>query len=268
MGLQFFRTRRLGKLFLAAMAGSMTMFVAAAYAQAPAAGDPAAAAQGSIILETVISGFLADFGPSDSGAFVFQWVIVLAASCGVGIAMERFYTISLKSKVNTSRFTDQLVKFIESKDYDKALALCNASPGGLLPQFAKAGLDAAKRNVGARAVQDALDEKYLSLMPNVTKRLTWVSALANVATLLGLMGTIFGLMYTFAAVALIQNPKEKTNKLSQGIAVAMNTTLLGLICAVPLNLMFQWLNQASRSLVDDVDECSVRIINALTHGGG
>jgi biopolymer transport protein ExbB len=267
MGLQFFRTRRFGKLFLAAVVGSLTMLVAAAYAQAPAAGEAAAGSK-TLILDTVINGFLKDFGPSESGAFVFQWVIVIAASCGVGIAMERFYTISMKSKVNTNRFTDQLVKFIESKDYDKALALCNASPGGLLPQFAHAGLDAAKRNVGARAVQDALDEKYLSLMPNVTKRLTWVSALANIATLLGLMGTIFGLMYTFAAVALIQNPKQKTNALSQGIAVAMNTTLLGLICAVPLNLMFQWLNQASRALVDDVDECSVRIINALTHGGG
>lgn len=262
MGLQLFRSR-LGKVFLAVMA-SCVLMTSAAFAQEAPQGEEAASEQQALVLKTVVNGFLRDFSFTPSGAFVFQWMIVVAAAFGVGIAFERFYTITLRSKVNTKKFTNQLIKYIEAKDYDKAIALCNASPAGVLPVLAKAGLEAAKRNVGARAVQDALDEETLKVMPMITKRLTWVSVLANVATLMGLMGTIFGLMYTFAGLALVQNPKEKANVLTTGIATAMNTTLLGLMCAVPLNLLFQYLSQSSRALVDDVDECSVRLINALS----
>jgi biopolymer transport protein ExbB len=81
---------------------------------------------------------------------------------------------------------------------------------------------------------------------------------------MGLMGTIFGLMYTFAGLDMVVNPKAKAAHLSTGIATAMNTTLLGLIAAVPLTLLAQYLNQASKALVDDIDENSVRLINALS----
>jgi biopolymer transport protein ExbB/TolQ len=118
--------------------------------------------------------------------------------------------------------------------------------------------------MGARAVQDAIDEETLKFMPLITARLSWVSVLANIATLLGLMGTIFGLIYTFAGLDLVVNPKAKATHLSTGISTAMNTTLLGLICAIPLTLLYQYLNQASKSLVDDIDENSVRLINALS----
>ena len=261
MGLQSYQTK-LGKIVLAVLA-SCIMLTTVAVAQE---GDAAAGGGEGLVLQTVINGFLKDFKPSSTGAFVFQWLIIITAAFGIGIAAERYYTINLKSKVNTKKFTDTLIGYIEAKDYDKAIALCNASPSGVLPILAKAGLEAAKRNIGARAVQDALDEETLKVMPTITKRVGWVSNLAQVATLMGLMGTIFGLMYTFAGLALVTNPKEKANVLTAGIATAMNTTLLGLMMAVPLNLLAQYLKESTRALVDDVDECSVRIINALSRG--
>ncbi len=262
MGLKLFRSR-LGRISLAALFGGILLFSAdMAVAQAGDAGGEAL--DPGIVLDRVVAGVLRDFKVSPSGAWAFLWPIVIAFAFGIGISGERYYSIVMKSKVNMKKFTDQLVKYVEAKDYDKAIALCDASPSGALPILSKAGLQAAKRNMGARAVQDAIDEETLKLMPQITKRISWVSVLANIATLMGLMGTIFGLMYTFAGLDMVVNPKAKAAHLSTGIATAMNTTLLGLIAAVPLTLLAQYLNQASKALVDDIDENSVRLINALS----
>jgi biopolymer transport protein ExbB/TolQ len=270
MGMQFFRTKAKKLAFFGIAAGMFMVSYAFGQAAAPAEGAPAAApAAGeaidpNLVVKRVIAGFMSDFTIKATGAWLFQWPIVISFAAGMGIAAERYYTIVMKSKVNMKKFTDQMIKFVEVKDYDKAIALCAASPAGALPQLIKAGLEAAKRNMGTRAVQDAIDEKTLSIMPIVTSRTSWISVLANVSTLLGLMGTIFGLMYTFAGLDLVLNPKAKANLLTSGIATAMNTTLLGLICAIPLTLLFQYLSQASKRLIDDIDESSVRIINALS----
>jgi len=259
MGLHFFRSR-LGKYSLAMVLGGVMLISAST---AMAAGDDVEIDPG-IVLQKVGVGVLRDFAIRPTGAWAFLWPIVIAFAFGVGIAGERYFTIIVKSKVNMAKFTDQLVKFVEAKDYDRAIALCDSSPAGALPILSKAGLEAAKRNMGGRAVQDAIDEETLKIMPLVTKRLSWVSVLANIATLMGLMGTIFGLMYTFAGLELVVNPKAKAAHLSTGIATAMNTTLIGLVAAVPLTLLYQYLSQASKALIDDIDENSVRLINALS----
>ena len=274
MGMQSFRKRARKIAYLGIVAGMFMGSYAFGQAAAPAEGAAAAPAEGApqqeqtvdpnIVVKKVITGFMSDFKIKATGAWLFQWPIVISFAAGLGIAAERYYTIVLKSKVNMKKFTEQIVKYVEVKDYDKAIALCNASPSGALPQLVKVGLEAAKRNMGTRAVQDAIDEKTLSILPKVTSRISWVSVLANVSTLLGLMGTIFGLMYTFAGLEMVLNPKGKADLLTAGIATAMNTTLLGLVCAIPLTLFFQYLSQASKALVDDIDESSVRIINALS----
>jgi len=273
MGMQSFRKRARKIAYFGVVAGMFMVSYAFGQAAAPAEGAAAPAAGGApteqtidpnIVVKKVVTGFMSDFKPKATGAWLFQWPIVISFACGIGIAAERYYTIVMKSKVNMKKFTEQIIKFVEVKDYDKAIALCNASPSGALPQLVKAGLEAAKRNMGTRAVQDAIDEKTLSILAKITSRTSWVSVLANVSTLLGLMGTIFGLMYTFAGLELVLNPKGKADLLTSGIATAMNTTLLGLICAIPLTLLFQYLSQASKAIVDDIDESSVRIINALS----
>jgi len=262
MGQQFFRSK-VGKLSLLGFVGAM-MLVSLAFAQAPAGGGEAI--DPKIVINKVFTGFFSDFKFKMSMAWAFQWPIVISFAFGLGIAAERFYTIIIhgKGKVDMKKFTDQLIKYVEVKDYDRAIALCNVSPTAVLPLLSRAGLEAAKRNMGGRAIQDAIDEETLKIMPKITKRLTWISTLANISTLLGLMGTIFGLMYTFAGLELVLNPKAKANLLTTGIATAMNTTLLGLICAIPLTLLFQYMSQASKTLVDDLDESSVRLINALS----
>lgn len=266
MGLQFFRSK-MGRVLLLGIVGAV-LSVSMALAQAPPAGGEGGGTtvDPTIVRQKVWVGFIGDFGIRPSMAWVFQWPIVISFACGLGIALERYFAIVLRGrgKVNMKKFTEQLVKYVESKDYDRAIALCNAAPHAALPLLSRAGLEAAKRNMGARAVQDAIDEETLKLMPLITKRLSWVSVLANVSTLLGLMGTIFGLMYTFAGLELVLNPKGKQDLLTTGIATAMNTTLLGLVCAIPLTLLFQYLSQASKALVDDIDENSVRLINALS----
>jgi len=265
MALQLFQTR-MGKYTLAMLFSAFLLVSAPTmtYAEEPAAEGATEELDPRLVFNRVTAGFLKDFGFSYGMAWFFQWIIIVSFSTGIGIAAERYYAIVMKSKVNMQKFTDQLIKYVEAKDYDRAIQLCNASPSGALPLLSKAGLEAAKRNMGARAVQDSIDEETLKLMPTITNRLPWVATLANTSTMMGLMGTIFGLMYTFAGLDLVLNPKAQAAHLSKGIATAMNTTLLGLMTAVPLTIIAGYLNAASKSLVDDIDENSVRLINALS----
>ncbi len=239
-----------------------------AFAQDEGGGAPQTKAElEAAVVGTVIAGFMKDFKPSNTGAFLFQYMIVIILASGLAVAFERFFTIVIKAaRVNGEKFTMEILSLVDKKDYDRAVQLCDQSPGGAIPVLTKVGLLAAQQQLGARAVQDAIDHETLMIMSSITKRLSWVSVLAGIATLAGLMGTIFGLMYTFAGLTLVKNPKAKADALAGGIATAMNTTLFGLIVAIPLTLIHQYLSQARQGLVDDIDENSVLLIQALTKG--
>ncbi|MEK7680340.1 MAG: MotA/TolQ/ExbB proton channel family protein, partial [Deltaproteobacteria bacterium] len=101
------------------------------------------------------------------------------------------------------------------------------------------------------------------VMPTIDKRITYLATLANIATLLGLLGTIQGLIQAFAAVSSA-DPSEKAGILSRGIAIALYTTAFGLIVAVPLLAMYTVLQSKAHTIIDEIDEYSVKLVNLIS----
>ncbi len=211
------------------------------------------------IVRSVIGEFFNEFGTSQPG-FVFMWIIVVVAALAIAVLAERIYVVVIRSKINANRFMTELIKLVRAKDFDKAIALCDSAPEGALSTMAKAGLREVDR--GVRQAQYAMDEACLSIIPTIEKRTPYLFVFSNVATLSGLMGTIFGLMFTFKAISILP-VAQQSQALASGISAAMNTTIFGLIVAIPIVLAYQWILSQSKQVIDDLDEQSVRLINTI-----
>ena len=157
---------------------------------------------------------------------LFMWPIATVSVLCFAIMIERFIFINFRYNIDGNAFMAQIQKLVMSNNIDRAIKLCNAAPSAALPKILKAGLTRA--NKGETEIQNAIEEVTLEVMPQVQKRTNTLAALANIATLLGLTGTIQGMIEAFAAVATAA-PDQKTALLTQAIAVAMNTTLFGLL---------------------------------------
>lgn len=99
-------------------------------------------------------------------------------------------------------------------------------------------------------------------LPRLEKRTQYLATLANIATLLGLLGTIIGLIAAFTAVANA-DPAEKATLLSESISVAMNTTAFGLIAAIPLLFCHAVLQSKTTEIVDSLEMAGVKVLNIL-----
>ena len=185
--------------------------------------------------------------------------ILLAALTGLAIFIERFYTIVIKSKINGRAFIEQVISLVRSGKVDDAIRLC-ASSTAALPDMGLLILRSRTREEGE--LQNVADAAALSVLPKLTRRLQYLPMLANVATLLGLFGTIYGLRAAFASVASA-SASERSAKLATGIAIALNATGFGLLTAIPLSIAHSYLVSQSETIIEQIDEFSVRLINAL-----
>jgi biopolymer transport protein ExbB len=108
-----------------------------------------------------------------------------------------------------------------------------------------------------------MEESMMEIVPQLEKRTPYVALGANVATLLGLLGTIMGLIQAFTAVANA-NPAEKADLLSASISVAMNTTAFGLMVAIPLLVTHTVLTSKTGQIVDSLEMATVKVLNVIT----
>jgi biopolymer transport protein ExbB/TolQ len=156
----------------------------------------------------------------------------------------------------------QIQKLVMANNIDRAIKLCNAAPSAALPRVIKAGLTRA--NKGPDEIQNAVEEATLEIVPIVTKRTTVLQQIANIATLLGLLGTILGLIAAFEA---LKNPNipadQRQSMLAGGIAMAMNTTAFGLIVAIPCLIFQVFLTSVTKKIIDEIDQYSVKLENLL-----
>ena len=111
-------------------------------------------------------------------------------------------------------------------------------------------------------IQNAVDETALRELPKIQRRTHYLSLIANVATLMGLLGTITGLISAFNALATA-DPAQKATLLALGISQAMNTTAFGLMVGIPNMIAFSVLSSKANILIEDIDESSVRLLNFL-----
>jgi len=190
--------------------------------------------------------------------------IAFVSVFGIAIIVERFIFLFFKYNINANQFMAQIQKLVMANNVDRAIKLCNAAPSAALPKVIKAGLTRA--NKGETEIGNAIEEASLEVIPNITKRTPTLQSVANIATLLGLLGTIVGLIQAFEAVATAP-PDMKTQMLTASIAIAMNTTAFGLIVAIPTLAGYVFLNNVTKKIMDEIDQYSVKLQNLLVSRG-
>ncbi len=193
-----------------------------------------------------------------NGGWVMHTILAVAV-VGLAVFLERFYMIVIKSKINGRAFIDRVIQLVRAGKIDDAIKLCAQSKAAL-PDMGLLILRSRTRDEGD--LQNVADAAALSVIPRLTRRLQYLPMLANVATLLGLLGTIFGLREAFSAVSAA-SAAERSAQLAAGIAVALNATGFGLMVAVPLSVAHAYLVSQAETIIEQVDEFSVRLINAL-----
>ena len=197
---------------------------------------------------------------------VWMYIILAVSVLAVGLIIERFIFLFFKYNINAQAFMAQIQKLVMANNIDRAIKLCNAAPAAALPKVVKAGLTRA--NKGEIEIQNSIEEATLEVVPQIMKRTPSLQALANIATLLGLLGTILVLIEAFRALESEQVAVEDRQKLlSQGIALAMNTTAFGLIVAIPCLLAHLFLSGMTKKIVDEIDQHSVKLENLLVSRG-
>ena len=198
---------------------------------------------------------------SDGAPFSFINVAVLAFV--LGIVVERFVFILRNYSVNAAEFMAQVRKLIQAGNIDRAIKLCEAAPLPLL-QVVKAGLTQVNR--GEDAVIASMEERLAEVVPELEKRIGSLWSLANIATLIGLLGTISGLIKSFAAVAFA-SPDQKSVLLSKGISEAMWNTALGLGIAVTCMFFHLILHGMAKKHKTELEKSVMKLENLLTLKG-
>ena len=180
----------------------------------------------------------------------------------ITIVIERFAFQMGKYRVNSKEFFAQIKKLVVNGNIDRAIKLCDASDYPVLG-LVKSGLTHA--NKGPDEIDAALSEKLSELKPVVEARIAALWSLANIATLIGLVGTVFGLITAFAAISGSNlSQAEKQALLTGGIAEAMYNTFFGLAIAVVCMIFHVILHSKSKSIVHDLESTTERVFNLLT----
>jgi biopolymer transport protein ExbB/TolQ len=192
----------------------------------------------------------------------FMVLNLVTSAVVLTIVVERFTFQMTRYRVNSKEFFAQIRKLVAAGNIDRAIKLCEASDYPIL-QLVKAGLTHA--NKGPDEIDAALSEKLSELKPQAEKRIGALWSLANIATLIGLLGTVSGLIATFAAIAspgLSQSDKQRM--LSNGIAEAMYNTALGLGIAVFCMIAHIILHTRAKAIQHDLESTMERTFNLLT----
>lgn len=189
---------------------------------------------------------------------VFMWIIFAIWCFGVAVSFERLKKL-FSYDIDGSALMNLVKKHVLSNEVQKAIQVCSNSKS-LLAQVLKSGLKRA--NQSKEQIKDAVESTILEVVPKVEKRLSYLALIANLATLLGLLGTIQGLIQSFAAVANA-DPASKAKLLALGIAVAMNTTALGLLAAISIMIVHSLLVGKSEKIISEIDEYSTKLIDLL-----
>jgi biopolymer transport protein ExbB/TolQ len=193
------------------------------------------------------------------GLFMYPIMVVLAL--GLAIAIERYVYLSL-AKTRNQRLGNKLMPLLKEGKY-RQVAADIASSRTAISHIFSYGLSRARTSRRRDDVEIAMEEGLMETVPNLEKRTPYLATFANIATLLGLLGTIIGLIQAFTAVSSA-NASEKAALLSSSISVAMNTTAFGLMVAIPLLLIYAVLQTKTTQLVDSLEMASVKFLNMLT----
>jgi biopolymer transport protein ExbB len=206
-----------------------------------------------------------DFFYSIVGFFVtggpFMYPILIVFAVGSAIAIERYLTLTVVTNKNQSVW-GEVQPALVSGDFEKAREM-TTKDDSTISQLLSMGL--ARQGAVRRRedIEIAMEESMMEIIPQLEKRTPYVGLASSIATLLGLLGTIMGLIQAFTAVANA-NPAEKADLLSASISVAMNTTAFGLMVAIPLLITSTVLTTKTGEIIDSLEMASVKALNVIS----
>ncbi len=192
------------------------------------------------------------------GPFMYPIAVVLAI--GVAIAIERYLFLANQIRVNRRDF-QQLMPLLKAQRVREVTEATRKSSSAMSRIIS----DGMNRRASSRRRSDieyAMEEGLLEVLPTIERRTPYLATFANIATLLGLLGTIIGLIAAFTAVANA-DPAEKASLLSQSISIAMNTTAFGLMAAIPLLLIHSMLQSKTSAIVESLEIAVVKFLNMM-----
>ena len=192
---------------------------------------------------------------------VFMYPILIVFAIGVGIAAERYITLTMVTKDNQVVW-DQVQPLLTEGDFEKAREMTSKDES-TISQVLNMGLSLQGTVRRREDIEIAMEESMMEIVPRLEKRTPYVALASSIATLLGLLGTIMGLIQAFTAVANA-NPAEKADLLSASISVAMNTTAFGLMVAIPLLVIHAILTSKTGDIVDSLEMATVKSLNVFS----
>ena len=189
-----------------------------------------------------------------------MWVILAISVVALAMTLERVINLNLRSRLNVSTFVTKIKMLIDNKQYAEAIEACNIKTNHPLPHVLRAGLSKADRR--EKEIERAMEEEMLRALPRLQRSLGLMALLGNSSTLLGLLGTIFGLIRAFSSVSAA-SASARQQVLAEGISMAMYTTAFGLIVAVPILFAHQFISSRSERILIQVEEGASGLLGAL-----
>ena len=203
-----------------------------------------------------VVGFFQEGGP-------FMYPIAIVLSIGIAVAFERYFYLVKEMRVNRQAYT-KLLPLLRQRRLKEIVEFTKNSKSAVA-RIAADGVNKQQHTDVARRRSDieaAMEEGLLEALPQIERRTPYLATFANIATLLGLLGTIIGLIAAFTAVANA-DPAEKATLLSQSISIAMNTTAFGLMVAIPLLLVHSMLQSKTSAIIESLEIAVVKFVNLL-----
>jgi biopolymer transport protein ExbB len=192
----------------------------------------------------------------DCGLFIYPSVLIMAL--GLAIAIERFIFLN-RARAENRRTWDRMLPMLQGGKYKEVYGYVQKSDAAISKIVAN-GLARLKTARRREDVDAAMEEGMMEIVPRLEKRTHYIATFANVITLVGLLGTIIGLIKAFTAVAQV-NPAEKAELLSASISIAMNNTAFALMVAIPFLLIHAFLQARTSEIVDSLEAAKISFLN-------
>jgi biopolymer transport protein ExbB len=195
-------------------------------------------------------------------AFVFMWALAALGLAAIFITLERFYEINRRTDYDAPSLFENIKSLIQQKKNEDAFTICATGGRRALPRILGAGI--RKAGIEPALVTGAMTEESVHMASRMEKRLNLLVMFGNVSTLLGLLGTVFGLIMSFAAVGRPGvSAVEKSSLLAAGISAAMNSTLVGLTISIPCVMVYAWLRAKVDLSLHEIDRYAIAILKLL-----
>jgi biopolymer transport protein ExbB/TolQ/biopolymer transport protein ExbD len=195
-------------------------------------------------------------------AFLFMWGLALLGAVAFSIALERVIDINRRTDYDAPTLFENLKTLLLEKKFDEAFSICCSGGRRALPRVLGAGIN--KMSIEPALVVGAMTEESVHMASRLEKRLNLLVMFGNTSTLLGLLGTVFGLIMSFAAVGKPGVAAvEKSALLANGISAAMNSTLVGLSISIPCVLIYAWLRARVEIALQEIDRYAIAILKIL-----